>query len=105
MFSAGYGFDGIVVALLAEGNPLLVAVAALFLGGLRSGANIMQRAVGVPVTVVEAIQGLVVIFVAASVAFRFENSYLAAAWRRRKAVDAALATERRQAGRGKAAPP
>ena len=109
MFSAGYGFDGIVVALLAGGNPLLVAVAALFLGGLRSGANIMQRAVGVPTTVVEAIQGLVVIFVAASVAFRFENSYLAAAWRRRKAVDAALATERQEAergkaGRGKAAP-
>ena len=97
MFSAGYGFDGIVVALLAEGNPLLVAAAALFLGGLRSGANIMQRAVGVPTTVVEAIQGLVVIFVAASVAFRFESSYLAAAWRRRKAMDVALAAERRDA--------
>ena len=97
MFSAGYGFDGIVVALLAEGNPLLVTAAALFLGGLRSGANIMQRTVGVPTTVVEAIQGLVVIFVAASVAFRFENSYLAAVWRRRKALAAALVAERREA--------
>ncbi len=57
----------------------------------------MQRAVGVPTTVVEAIQGLVVIFVAASVAFRYESSYLAAAWRRRKVMDAALAAERREA--------
>ncbi|HEX9767935.1 MAG TPA: ABC transporter permease [Kiloniellales bacterium] len=93
MFSAGYGFDGIVVALLAEANPLLVTIAALFLAGLRSGANIMQRAVGVPTTVVEAIQGLVIIFVAASIAFRFEKSTLVGIVRRRKAIAAALAGE------------
>lgn len=93
MFSAGYGFDGIVVALLAEANPLLVTVAALFLAGLRSGANIMQRAVGVPTTVVEAIQGLVIIFVAASIAFRFEKSTLVGIVRRRKAIAAALVGE------------
>jgi len=93
MFSAGYGFDGLVVALLAEANPLLVMLAALFLAGLRSGANIMQRAVGVPTTVVEAIQGLVIIFVAAGVAFRFEKSRLANFMRRRKAINEALAGE------------
>jgi simple sugar transport system permease protein len=63
----------------------------------------MQRAVGVPTTVVEAIQGLVVIFVAASVAFRYESSYLAAAWRRRKVMDAALAAERQEAAQEKVA--
>jgi ABC-type uncharacterized transport system permease subunit len=93
LFSGGYGFDGLVVALLAAGNPLFVAIAALFLGGLRSGANIMQRAVGVPTTVVEAIQGLVVIFVAASVAFRYEKSFIARALRRRKEINAALEKE------------
>ena len=61
-----------------------------FLGGLRSGANIMQRAVGVPTTVVDAIQGLVIIFVAASLAFRFEQSRWAELWRRRKELDKAL---------------
>jgi general nucleoside transport system permease protein len=94
LFSPGYGFDGIVVALLAEANPLWVAVASLFLGGLRSGANIMQRAVGVPTTAVEAITGLILIFVAASLVFRYETSYLAVALRRRKAVAAALDRER-----------
>ena len=89
-FSAGYGYDGIVVAFLEGGHPLLAILGALFLGGLRSGANIMQRAVGVPTTVVDTIQGLVVIFVAASLAFRFEQSRWAAIWRRRKAMDAAL---------------
>jgi simple sugar transport system permease protein len=100
MFSAGYGFDGIVVALLAEANPLWVTVAALFLSGLRSGANIMQRAVGVPTTVVEAIQGLVIIFVAASMAFRYETSIWARVMRRRREADAALAAERAADGGG-----
>ena len=96
MFSSGYGFDGLVVALLAEGNPLFVTIAALFLGGLRSGANIMQRAVGVPTTVVETIQGLVVIFVAASVAFRYEKSFLGRAMHRRNEINAALDAERQR---------
>jgi simple sugar transport system permease protein len=51
----------------------------------------MQRAVGVPTTVVDSIQGLVVIFVAASLAFRFEQSRWAELWRRRKELDKALA--------------
>ncbi len=91
MFSAGYGYDGIVVAFLSGSHPLYAILAALFLGGLRSGANIMQRAVGVPTTVVDTIQGLVVIFVATSLAFRFELSRWAHLWRRRKDMDAALA--------------
>ncbi len=89
-FSAGYGYDGIVVAFLGGGHPLYAAAAALFLAGLRSGANIMQRAVGVPTTVVDTIQGLVVIFVAASLAFRFERSRWAEIWRKRKSLDRAL---------------
>ena len=93
LFSDGYGFDGLVVALLAQGNAILVAVAAFFLGGLESGANIMQRAVGVPVTVIEAIKGLVVIFVAASVALRYETSFFGKAMKRRKELNEALQRE------------
>jgi simple sugar transport system permease protein len=90
MFSPGYGYDGIVVTFLAGGNPLFVVIAAAFLGGLRSGAGIMQRAVGVDTTVVEAIQGLVVIFVAMGLAFRFERTYWARVLKRRKRVEAEL---------------
>lgn len=87
MFSPGYGYDGIIVSFLAGGNPLFVIVAAAFLGGLRSGAGIMQRAVGVDTTVVEAIQGLVIIFVAMGLAFRFDRTYWARVLVRRKEVD------------------
>lgn len=90
MFSDGYGFSGIVIAFLANGSPLGSAVAATFLAGLESGANIMQRAVGVPVTVIEAIEGLVVIFVAIGLAFRFQGSYWARVLQRRREVGAEL---------------
>lgn len=90
-FSPGYGYDGIVVTFLAGGSPLPVVLAATFLAGLRSGANIMQRAVGVETTVVEAIQGLVIILVAVSLAFRFDQTAWARLWRKRKEVEAELA--------------
>ncbi|MEH6626517.1 MAG: ABC transporter permease [Motiliproteus sp.] len=75
LFSDGYGYDGIIVAFLAGLQPILVPISALFLSGLEAGSHIMQRAVGVDSTVVEAIRGLVVIFVAAGLAFRFDRTY------------------------------
>lgn len=96
LFSAGYGYDGIVIAFLANGSPLGSVVAATFLAGLESGANMMQRAVGVPVTVIEAIKGLTVIFVAASLAFTFQRSYWAKALQRRRESAVALRHAREQ---------
>jgi simple sugar transport system permease protein len=91
LFSGGYGFDGIVVAFMAGASPLLVPLAALFLSGLKAGASIMQRATAVESTVVDAIQGLVVMFVAASLSFRLQAGWLGAALRRRREAAALLA--------------
>lgn len=65
-FSPGYGFDAIAIAILSRGNWAGVVLISLFFGALRSGANVMQRSAGVPVTVVYAIQGLTVLFIAIS---------------------------------------
>jgi len=65
-FSPGYGYDAVVVAFLSNGQPLGAVAMAFFFGALRSGANIMQRSVGIPVAIVFAIQGLAVLFLAAS---------------------------------------
>lgn len=70
-FSPGYGYDAIVVAFLGAGQPLGVVATAFFFGALRSGANIMQRSQGIPVAVIFAIQGLAVLFLAASLAVRY----------------------------------
>ena len=69
-----------------------VPAAAIFLSGLKAGANIMQRAVGVETTVEEAIKGLVVIFIAAGLAIRYKESFWARILMRRKAAAAELKT-------------
>jgi general nucleoside transport system permease protein len=41
---------------------------SLFFGALRSGANVMQRNAGIPVTIVYVIQGLTLLFITISLA-------------------------------------
>ena len=61
----GYGFDGVLVGVLAGNNPIMVPFAALFLAYLRSGAACMSRATDVPVEFVDVLQGIIIILVAA----------------------------------------
>jgi len=95
-FSPGYGFDGIVVAFMAAANPIFVVVAALFFAGLRSGAQVMQRAVGIDSTVVDATQGLIVLFIAASLSFRFRDSRWARMLANRRTAEAAIASQEKR---------
>lgn len=68
--SGGYGNLAIVVALLAELNPLGIIISAFFFSALVGGGNSMQRMVGVPFSLVDVIQGLVIIFVISRVIYR-----------------------------------
>jgi ABC-type uncharacterized transport system permease subunit len=63
-FSSGYGFDGLVVGLLARGSvPGVIASAVLF-GFLRSGGINMELAAKVPSALVLVIQGLIIVTLA-----------------------------------------
>lgn len=53
--SPGYGYSGIVIAMLAGLNPLGVVVAALFVAGMLVGADSMGRVVGVPTYIADVI--------------------------------------------------
>jgi ABC-type uncharacterized transport system permease subunit len=66
-FSSGYGWDGMMIALLAQNHPLGVLPASLFYGALANGALAMQSATGVPQTVVVMVKGAVVFFVTVTV--------------------------------------
>ena len=46
--SPGYGYSGIVVAMLAGLNPLGVVASAIFVAGIFVGADAMSRSAGVP---------------------------------------------------------
>jgi len=60
-----YGIDAITVALLGRGRPLGVVFAGLLFGALHAGAPLMQSVTGTPVDMVEVLQAVIVLFVAA----------------------------------------
>jgi len=60
-----YGIDAITVALLGAGRPLGVVLAGLLFGALHAGAPLMQSVTGTPVDMVQVLEAVVVLFVAA----------------------------------------
>jgi ABC-type uncharacterized transport system permease subunit len=59
----GYGFTGIIVALLGRLNPIGVLFSSVLFSGLIVGASQMQSVVGVPAAIAGIIQGVVILFV------------------------------------------
>ena len=70
-FSVGYGFDSIAVALLGRGDPIGVIPSALLFGALRAGSSRMQFLSQIPIDIIDVIQALVLIFVAAPALIRW----------------------------------
>jgi ABC-type uncharacterized transport system permease subunit len=70
-FSANYGFVGIAVALLGRNHPVGVFLAAiLFAVLLRGGIFVDAYTVHVSKDIVDMLQGIVIVFVAAEAVFR-----------------------------------
>lgn len=60
-----YGFDGMLIAIIAKYNPALVPVAAVFLSYIRTGADIMNRTSDVPYEIISVIQSAIIMLVVA----------------------------------------
>jgi general nucleoside transport system permease protein len=60
-----YGIDAITVALLGRGSPGGVVAAGLLFGALHAGSPGMQAVTSTPVQIVQVLQALMVMFVAA----------------------------------------
>jgi simple sugar transport system permease protein len=67
--SPGYGYTGIVVAMLARLNPLGVLPAALFFAAVATGAETLARQTGVPVFLAEVIQATSLLCMLAALLF------------------------------------
>jgi general nucleoside transport system permease protein len=70
VFGTAIGFAGITVALLGRSHPVGILLAALLLGAMRAGAPSMQIEAGIPVEIIDVIQGLILLFLAAEVVVR-----------------------------------
>jgi ABC-type uncharacterized transport system permease subunit len=67
---AGIGFDAITVALLGRANAKGIVAAGLLFGALHAGGTQMQSATGTPIDLVQVIQSLIVLFIAAPMLVR-----------------------------------
>jgi simple sugar transport system permease protein len=67
---AGIGFDAITVALLGRATPGGTVLAGLLFGALRAGGVQMQSSTGIPIDLVQVIQSLIVLFIAAPALIR-----------------------------------
>ncbi len=65
--SFGLAFEGIVVALLARNNPLLIPITGLFYSYLRVGGEIMETQASVGSEIVQVIQAVIILLITAQV--------------------------------------
>jgi ABC-type uncharacterized transport system permease subunit len=65
-FGGNYGFTGIAVALLARNNALAAVPAALLFAALEQGGQTMEGTVGISSSLVDFIQGLMIVLVLAA---------------------------------------
>lgn len=63
--SFGLAFEGVVVALLARNNPLVIPFTGLLYAYLRSGAQFMERDANVSFEVVRIIQAVIILLITA----------------------------------------
>ena len=64
-FVGQIGFDAIALALLGRSHPAGVVAAGLLFGGLAAGGQQMQVAADVGIDIVQVIQALIIMFIAA----------------------------------------
>lgn len=64
-WESGFGWDGIVVAIIARYKPSLIPLGALILSYVRVGSDIMSRGTDVESEVVAIIQGIIIVLLSA----------------------------------------
>ena len=70
-YATTVGFDAITVALLGRANPWGILFGGILLGALRAGAPLMQIQAGVPIQMVDILQGVILFFLAADLIVRW----------------------------------
>lgn len=69
-YGTSIGFDAISIALLGRANPYGIAAAALLFGAMRAGSGLMQINAGIPVEIIDVIQAMILLFLAADIVIR-----------------------------------
>jgi len=63
--SPGYGWDGVIVAIIGRNHPLLIVAASLFLSYMRVGGQVLTLMSDVPAEMVTVIQSIIILLITA----------------------------------------
>jgi len=63
--AGSFGFDAITVALLGQATPIGTVFGAFLFGALQTGGRTLQANTGTPLDIIQIIQALIVLFIAA----------------------------------------
>ncbi|MDW6022571.1 ABC transporter permease [Mesorhizobium sp. BAC0120] len=69
-FAPGFGFDGVIAALLANGSPLGTIATALFFGALRNGSLLLEVDTTASREIITVVQALIILAVSAEITIR-----------------------------------
>lgn len=83
-FSNQVGFDGVVVSLLANNNPIGVLFTAFFFGALKNGAMTMQRIADVPSALIDIVRGIIIFTISIDFALLKFKKYKAGKQRKKE---------------------
>ena len=67
-FNPDFGFDGIVVSLLANNNPVGIILSGLFFGNLRNAGIAMERVTETPSAITDIVMAIVILTITANFA-------------------------------------
>lgn len=70
------GFDGIAVALVGRNHPLGAILSAVFFGALAAGSTMMGFRAGVPIDMIQIVQGIIILAVASPEMWRLVGGRL-----------------------------
>lgn len=68
--SAGYGFEGISIAVLGQFSSIGIFLASTLFGALRTGSLYMEMFLGIPTEIVSVLQGVMIVVIASPLIFK-----------------------------------
>lgn len=71
--TSGYGSIAVVIALMGGLSPIGILVSGFFFSALMVGGSTMQRMTEIPYSIVDIVQGLIIIFIIARTAVDFKE--------------------------------
>ena len=63
-------FDGMLVALVVNNNPLGIILMGFFFGAMKTGSVAMENATEIPAELIDVIQSIIILFIAGEMGFR-----------------------------------